>query len=434
MNMFVRSKEFKIMIGSLLFVILAAAGIYGAGKYYADDDRLIERFEQAVQSGKSDKLYQLLGPANEEVKFEQKTADDMVAYLQANSSVLAQVIQQLELQSEQLSTGEKEAQAGNDEGAFLYLNKKAGKRWIIFDDYELQVKRYMVPVQANFEGVRILVNGKEAGALDKVEDQLQVGPLLPGEHTIEAVYEGEYTTLKKVEKLSLFPLAGYEDRVELVLEGEYVNITSNNPDARIFINGVNIELKVESGQRIGPIAVDGSNTLFLEAAYPWATVLSDETPIDAVEQEIQLEALNDAEKENIMGATHEFVESWMKSLQALDPNRLLRASSDRIADIANYIEIMKVNGQQYIGTLQKMIIDRNSLVLVPLSDGGYLVQLKAQVDFSEITYHKLDNLNPVPIEGTMTNEYELVYDDGQWMVTNWYEAGRISTDNTKIFE
>jgi uncharacterized membrane protein YvbJ len=340
----------------------------------------------------------------------------------------------LELQSEQLSTGEKEAQAGNDEGAFLYLNKKAGKRWILFDDYELQVKRYMVPVQANFEGVRILVNGKEAGALDKVEDQLQVGPLLPGEHTIEAVYEGEYTTLKKVEKLALFPLAGYEDKVELMLEGEYVNITSNNPDARIFINGVNIELKVEGGQRIGPIAVDGSNTLFLEAAYPWATVLSDETPIDAVEQEIQLEALNDAEKENIMGATHEFVESWMKSLQALDPNTLLRASSDRIADIANYIEIMKVNGQQYIGTVQKMIIDRDSLVLVPLSDGGYLVQLKAQVDFSEITYHKLDNLNPVPIEGTMTNEYELVYDDGQWMVTNWYEAGRISTDNTKIFE
>lgn len=427
-------KKSKLLLGSGLFIILLVTGAYFFGKYVTDEARLIKHFEQSAQGENSDNLYKLLSDANADIKFDQKSADGMIDFFKGNPKALTQVTDELKLQAEQLKSGEQEVFAEDEDSAFVYLHRKAEKRWLIFDDYELKVKRYMIPVQTNFEDAKILVDGKEAAAASGKEGPIEIGPFLPGEYSIAAVYEGEYTTLESKEKVSLFPLSGYEDTIELVLEGDYVDVYSNNPDARIFIDGEDIGLKVEEGQQIGPIAVDGSSKMRLKADYPWGTQESDELPIDSEQLEFVIEGLDDKAKAEIMSSTHEFLITWMQGMQTMDANILLRAHPDRIADLTDYIESMKVNGQQYIGTLNKLTFDLDSFILIPLEDGGYSAQVKAQVDYSEITYHKLNELNPVPLEGTTYSDYELEFDDGQWVVTNWFQSLDMGMKNTKVYE
>lgn len=428
------TKKSKLLIGSGLLLVLLVAGAYFLGSYLTDEARLIARFERSANHDNSEKLYELLSAANEDIKFDQKTADGMIAYFKSHSEAAAQIAEELKRQSEQLRSGEREVFADEEDTAFIYLHKKNRKRWLLYDDYELKVKRYMIPVQSNFKGAKIVVDGKEMVVANGDETLIEVGPFLPGEYSVEAVYEGEYTTLADEEKVSLFPLSGYNDTVELILEGDYVNVNSNNKSAHIYINGEDIGLIVEDGQKIGPISVDGSSKMHLEAEFPWGTMVSDELPIDSNELKFIIEGLDDKVKDAIMSSTHEFMDTWTKSLQSMDPNTLLRAHPDRIEDLTNYIESMKVNGQRYMGTLNKMTFDLDSFILSALEDGGYSAQVKAQVDYSEITYYKLDNLNPVPIDGTMYTDYELEFDDGQWIVTNWFESNDNGMENTKVYK
>ena len=180
--------------------------------------------------------------------------------------------------------------------------------------------------------------------------------------------------------------------------------------------------------------VDGSNLMQLEMDFPWGKVTSEELPIDSDELTFVVKGLNEEVNGDIMNAAHAFADSWMNALQTLDPNTLFHAHPDRIADLSTYIDIMTINGQRYIGSLEKMTFDLNSLALVPLDDGNYSAIIKAQVDANEITYHILDNLNPVPDKGSTTNEYELNYEDGQWIVVNWYETSGLSNGKTKVYE
>ncbi len=357
----------------------------------------------------------------------------MVDYYKSNSDALAEVTEQLKSQSQRLQDGEQQAFADDSETGFVYLRKKEIKRWLIYHDYELKVKRYMIPVRTNYNGAKILVDGNESATATGDESSIELGPFLPGEYVIEAVYEGDYTTLKKKRTVSLFPKRSYEDTVELMLEGDYVHVYSNNPKARIYIDGKDIGLIVEDGQRIGPIAIDGSNKMVLEAEYPWGTLKSEELPIDADRLEIKIDGLNDMVKEDIMNAAHDFLSSSIQSLQAMDASLLQRTHPDRLADQANYIEAMKANAQKYSGKLNRMTFDLNSFVLIPLEDGGYSAQVKAQIDYSEITYYEEDT-PPDPIDGTLYTDYELVYENGQWIVSTWFQANDIGTENTKVYE
>ncbi|MCD9020565.1 zinc ribbon domain-containing protein [Cohnella silvisoli] len=431
--MIVLSKKAKILIGSALLIVVLAVGAYLTGKYLTDENRLIDRFEKAVEDGNGDKLYDLLSASNKENRFDQKAADGIAHYLKSNPDALIQVTDQLKRQAKLLQSGDVEALGNADDVTFVYLHKKDKRRWLFYKDYELIVKRYMVPVQTNYEGAKILVDGKEVGAATGEESVIEVGPLLPGEYDMKAVYEGEYTTLENKQKVLLFPMESTPKTVRLELEGHYVNVYSNNNKARIFINGKDIGLVVADGQQIGPIVVDGSNKMYLEAEYPWGKMKSAEHPIDSDQMEVNMGGLNESAKEDIMASAHDFVTSWTQSLQEMDASKLKNASAEWTANISDYIGVMKANAQKYKGSINRMTFDLDSFVLIPLEDGGYSAQVNVQVDYSEITYYMEDKA-PAPIDGTIYTSYELVYDGGRWLVSSWSSVNGIGTEHTKVYK
>ncbi|BBI31501.1 zinc ribbon domain-containing protein [Cohnella abietis] len=416
---FALTKKAKVLIASGLVVILLLAGTYFLGKYLTDEQRIIERFEKSITDKKSDKLFNLLSASNEDIKFEQKTADGIINHLSSNREDLFTVINQLKDEAKQLKSGDEEAFADNTDGAFVYLHKKEKKRWFLYNDYELKIKRYMIPVETNYEGAKILIDGSEAATANEAGSRIEIGPFLPGEYEIKAVYKGEYTTLEKKSTVALFPMSSYKDTVELMLKGEFIDVYANYSQSRIFINGKDIGLDVGDGQRIGPIAIDGSNLIYVEAEYPWGKVQSEEIAVNSDQIELSINALTKNAKEDITNAAHDFVYSMVDAYKARDTKPLKHVRSDLVDYFKEYFVEMVNNDQSYLGEIHRMTFNPDSFRINQLSADEYTISVKVQIDHNELFYYKEYTPDPVAVEGKSFNQYDLQYENGQWVVIGW---------------
>lgn len=424
----------KLLIAGGLVFILLLVGAYFLGKQLTDEQRLIARFEDAVRDGKTDKVTSMLSAPNKGVGFNQETAEGIVKYLQSNKETLDQLIDQLKSESVLLKGRPTASVEQERDTAFLYLHKKEGKRWFLYDDYELKINRYSIPVHTNFAGTKILIDGKEAGMAKGENETLELGTFLPGQYEIKAVYEGKYTTLESASTVSLFPMANNEDHtVELMLEGDYVEVQSNNSYAHIYINGEDIELAVGDGQRIGPIAVDGSNRMFVEVEYPWGKARSEELAVDSKLLEFKVPGLDDSLKNDIMSAAFDFVSSWMQSFRE-QKNVLRHVHPDRSGDMLEYLTDMERSKESYIGELNRATFDLDSFKLNQFDEHDYSITVKAKLDYREVFYFREYETDPVPVEGSNYTEYQLQYVDGQWLVSGWSNVEGMGMENTKVYE
>ncbi|MFC4600618.1 TcaA 3rd/4th domain-containing protein [Cohnella hongkongensis] len=429
------SKNKKITIGAAAFVVLAAVGLYFLGGYLADGQRLIERFESSVEKRQPDKLLKLLAASEDGREVDRASAEGIVEFLRTDEEALRAVLSRLKTEISQLEDGAAQSFASDGGSAFVYAHKKEKKRWLFYDDYELKLRSYKVPVNTNFGGARILLNGEDAGIAGVDGSRLELGPLLPGEYTVKAIYAGKYTTLENEVRAKLFPLGGSVQPVEVPLKGEYVDIFANNSFARIIINGEDIGLTVDGGQRIGPIAVDGSNTIRLEVDYPWGTTQSEERPIDGTKQEFELSVLTSEAKEQILDAAHAFVASWYEAFRERDAQRLRSVHPDRRADLAGHFADMVAGDEHYTGELRSATFDRDSLRIDQLGASEYTVSVLARVEYEEAYYYGAFDLRPEPVAGAHTTIYRLQYENGGWLVSDWSDAGSEAlSSNVQIYD
>jgi uncharacterized membrane protein YvbJ len=430
------SKTAIILIASVLTFILLIAGAYFIGKYLSDEQRLLDRFEHAVQTEEADKLFEMLSSSNDGIPFERKTADGIAEYLKADKAQLDTLMERLRSEGERLRLGEAQSFDNDEDSAFVYLSKKDKKRWLLFDDYEFKIKRYRIPVRTNYEGAAIRVNGEELATVGEDGSTVEIGPFFPGQYEIEAQYQGEYTTLASKEKVALFPMGSYEDTVDIELEGDYVNVSASNSFARIFINGVDIDLVVGDGQRIGPIAIDGSNKMRVEMEYPWGKTKSEELAIDTDRLAFEIDELDETDKEEIMDAAYDFASSWMDGFEARDVNKIRSVSPDRIADLSEYFADMVDTDEYYKGELRKLSFDLEGFDVNQYDEETYTASVKARLDYSEVFYYGGFGAEPELADGTNYTQYELQYSNGRWEVSDWSltDSFDVGTLNTKVYE
>ncbi|RED64731.1 TcaA 3rd/4th domain-containing protein [Cohnella lupini] len=431
------SKKAAIFIASgLIAILLLIAGAYCLGKYLTDEQRLLDRFEHAVQADEADKLLKLLSSSNEDIPFERKTAEGIAEYLKADKAELDTLMERLRSEGKRLRSGEAQSFDNDEDAAFVYLSKKDKKRWFLYDDYEFKIKRYRIPVRTNYEGAAIRVDGEELATAGEDGSTVEIGPFLPGQYEIEAQYQGEYTTLASKEKVALFPMGSYRDTVDIELEGDYVNVTASNSYARIIINDYDIDLVVGDGQRIGPIAIDGSNKMRVEMEYPWGKTKSEELAIDTDQLTFKIDELDETDKEEIMDAAYDFASSWMDGFEARDVDKIRSVSPDRIADLTEYFADMVDTDEYYKGELRKLSFDLEGFDVNQYDEETYTASVKARLDYSEVFYYGGFGAEPELADGTNYTQYELQYSNGRWEVSDWsltdsFDVGAV---NTKVYE
>lgn len=425
------SKGAIVAVASGLVVIGLAVGAFFVGKYLTDEERLISRFENIATAGDGEKLYKLLADSNADSPFDRETADAMADYLKENDDAVEDLVSAFREQAADLKAGDVETFSGEDDAPFVYLEKKEKKKWLLYADYELKVQRYMIPVSSNFEGASIYVDGDKAAPVNADGSAVEVGPLFPGEHEVKVVYEGEYTTLENKQSVSLFPLDGYDDELYLDLQGEYVNVYADNASAKIFINGQDIGLTADGNEDIGPIALDGSNTVYVQADYPWGTVQTEERPLTEEYVEFSIDPMTDGVKEDIMTAMNECLASWVEALTKLDAGLAKSMGGTLLERLNDNISTMQGNGSSYTGSYESIAYDLDSFRLYPSGDGQYSASVNVREVISEAILVPESDYDLTP--ETYDTQYLLEYRDGEWIATEAYTIYDFSTANTKSY-
>ena len=132
-------------------VILFAA--YKTGAYFTSKDRLVDKFEQAVNDGDQDQIATLLTPVNDNLKLTKNNVKPFLTYLKDHPD-----------KKDELFASLREETAQKD----IVYAEKDGKSLLVFDHYDLKVAPVYFEVSSNYKNTDLYVNKEEAGSVKKL--------------------------------------------------------------------------------------------------------------------------------------------------------------------------------------------------------------------------------------------------------------------------
>src|SRR5699024_940422 len=96
--------------------------------------------------------------------------------------------------------------------------------YVIFDEYKLSLNPVYVNVSTNYKDTDIVANGEVILTTEKENFNGEVGPLIPGEYTIEASYDTGLFHITDEKNVKLIN-PGYPEYVSIYLEGDMVSFS-----------------------------------------------------------------------------------------------------------------------------------------------------------------------------------------------------------------
>lgn len=428
------SRAAKLSIASGIVVVALGVGAYYLGQYMTDEQRLLSKFEKSAKDGDADQLYELLASSNEDTRFDLNKVKVMAEYLADNEDIVEELMEELRSEAERLKAGDVESFVNDEDTPFVYLEKKDKKKWLLYDEYELKLRRYMIPVYANLEGTAIFVNNERVAVLDDNDSRIEVGPLLPGNYEVRAVYESEYATLESTETIGLFPMWEYDNRLEFNLYGDYIYVHANDEAASVYINGKDVGLLADGNQAIGPISYDGSNKIYVQAEYPWGTVKSEEQEVSSEVMQFTIDPLTEELKESIMSSAHRSVSTWVQALQAKDASLARGMSDDLLDQLSGMVSSYEESGLQFVGSVASVTFDLDSFQFYANDNGSYETRVKARMESNEAVV-SADEVNVETAPVTYDAQFVLEYQNGEWILSAFYDSyDDISMEHTRTYE
>ena len=225
-------KSNKIKISILLTVI----SIIGVIFFLVLDnnpnkEKVAEVFFTAISTENPDALQEVLYSKDERLAINKENSIILIEYFTKNPSKFNEIKNGIENNT-------------YDEKIFI---KEVEKKFFILPVYKVCVEPTFIKVKANFNNIKVKIGEKVY--IDLVENG-EIGPLIPGQYSINAELSNEYLNKSDIIKVNTF-----DDTDEVVLFNDLktVNITSDNDDAILYVNNYNTELKIKDAKEFGPV-------------------------------------------------------------------------------------------------------------------------------------------------------------------------------------
>jgi len=410
-----RARRWQLFGVSVL--VLALAGLYVYGKQLYSESRSVLAFVDALQREDAARLAQSLREDRGGAPIDEARVRKLLDYLAENNLI------------DEAVAGLQRGYEGPMADGRLFAVVKDGKHFGVYDRYRIAVATSEADVMTNFKGTDIKLDGETVATADSDEFSVRLGPLLPGSYKLEAVYDGEYAHMRAEQTMLVRGDEGLQT-IDLLLDGGLIQVDANYENASIYIDGKNTGAVTGSGERIGPVALDGSNRVLAELAFPWGMAGSAPMPIDSETIRVHIDPNTDAMKQAVMAAVSDFIRSWSEAYNKLDPSLVAHLSEDRRAELVRSIEEYKAHGLVYEAQERKLLFDTGSIYVQQDEDGAYTTAASLQRTYVS-RYYGADELPP-PMEAyTDTMTYRLVFSDGDWTVTDWYEEYHFNPAHTK---
>ncbi|MED0994383.1 YARHG domain-containing protein [Bacillus mobilis] len=244
----------KVGITLLALLVIPIAGLYVYGSSYYTQAAQVDRMITIVQERDGEKLSEIVTADDPSVIVTRESLMPLFSYIKENPSYVNEL-------KDYLRKGEK--RGDGIERADFSLTKD-GKYFFLFDRYKLKAKTYYTTLLSNEKGTSLKMNGKEIDKTDDKKFDKQYGPFLPGTQVFQAEYKNDYVKLSREEKVVLMKQGQNNVTIDLTLQGQYITVQTNAPGATLYVNQKPVTALAGEEITWGPVATDGSATIYLE--------------------------------------------------------------------------------------------------------------------------------------------------------------------------
>ncbi|MCY8975338.1 zinc ribbon domain-containing protein [Bacillus atrophaeus] len=376
-------------------VILFAA--YKTGAYLTSKDRLVDKFEQAVNNEDKDQIASLLTPVNDKLKLTKNNVKPFLAYLKDHPDKKNELFASLRDE-----TAQKE----------IVYAEKDGKSLLVFDHYDLKIAPVYFEVTSNYKNTDLYVNKEDAGSVKKADKAQTLGPYIPGEYTVSAKLKNDVVDLVKKEEIQA--VGDNSFRVDLSLEADDVtfSLADDIKDGKgeLLINGKSIHKDPFKSVTYGPLLTDGSMTAAVEAEFPWGKTKTAGVPIDSKEMELTLIPDQDTQ-ETIMNTIVKTTKQYSKALSDGNTAQMTEASASWKAEVKDNVDSMKNTDSYLKDKYLETDFDLDTFALSQKNDGTWQAAVTGKELHQSANYN--DYTKPEMSDESPSYEYLLSYDKKQ---------------------
>ena len=347
-------KKWKMIIAVLgAVLIIGVVVFYWYGKKETTPVNQLQAFEQALEAKDGKKMSKLLVPSTDSMTVTMETGDQLMDYLSKNPNVAEGMI---DVFKDQIRT---KGMTKMPEDYPQLLLKKSGKKLLFFDTYRFEVQPYYALISVNYKGTTIIIDDKEWGTTEKDNDEIKVGPLAPGVYTLIANYKGEYGKEEKEIELDFYQEGTTNANIEVEMSGSAVVVSSNYPDAFLYINGEDSGYSVDEYKELGTMKRDGSVTLQAYYDFGFSEGYSDEMTVTTQKTvNLNIEPDKDTAYEGIKTTLLSHTYQWIDAFEYQDMSSLtLVQDSDYIKNQEKNFKTLYNKNMYWEGTFNSLVFD-----------------------------------------------------------------------------
>lgn len=318
--------------------------------------------------------------------------------------------------------------------------RKQGKTMLFYDNYVLEITPVYLKVSTYYKDSKIFVNDKVVATANENNFEAEVGPYVPGEHTVKVFLAGEYADAEKVEKVDLLTTSGKAEKGKYIvskyitLNLDSVSIKCGLKEAKLLVNGKDTGKLIKDIGSFGPIPVDGSVKFQAKMDFPWGAVTINEVPVESTYVELKVNPIDANIQESVIETFTGYLKSRNEALATLDTSKHVNLTDDFLKEKTEDIDVLIRRNQKAVGGFKKVIVDVDSFSLGIRYDNntyGILVTVKI---FNDAVYYGADDPVPEPEMEEYNNQYFFVYDENnkKWLVDKAVmNSGDFSDNNTR---
>jgi len=276
------SKKSKIVMVLFAVLIIALIVIIKVGNSLSDPNKLVTRFEKDVASNNTPDLATILYSDDSRLKVDSKSIAPLLSYFKSTPAYFNEVVENLK--NDALSPKDITNLSITSGNTLTLAN--VGKNFLIFPKYKINIKPSYVKITSTIKDVTFSINNTSIGKSDTDNSTKEFGPYIPGNYSILANYKGDYVTLSKPYSVDLISPNNGITELSVFEDMSYLNITSDNPNAEIYVNGKDANVKVKDATQFGPI--QSSSKIYATYIENGRTLKSEEYTVATGDTELYL--------------------------------------------------------------------------------------------------------------------------------------------------
>lgn len=243
-----KSTKKSIIVMVLVTVLVVVVVVIGlVGNSLSDPRKLEARFQKDIASNNSSDLASIMYCNDVRLKVDSKSITPLLSYFKSHPLYYDKTIQSLK--NDTLSPKNTNSTPTNN----MLALTNVGKLFLVFLSYKINIKPSFVDITTPVKGVTFLINNVQIGKSNTDKYTKKFGPFVPGDYSFIANYKGKYVTLNKSYLVDLVATNSGVAKLSAFDDVNYLKITSDFPDAKIFVNGKDANVIVKDAMNLGPV-------------------------------------------------------------------------------------------------------------------------------------------------------------------------------------